>query len=60
MKIACKVVDNDQDLIYVEVLLDNNVIRKQERKISDKVEDLARYIAELKGLKVEGSKQYVV
>jgi len=44
MKIACKVTKDGQDLILVEVLVDD-LEKWQEKKISNKVESLARYIA---------------
>ena len=52
MQIACKVTQDGKDLIWVEVLVDD-LEKWQIKKIHNKVENLARYIADLKGLEVE-------
>ena len=52
-KIACKVVDGNKPEVYVEVMVDN-ITEDEEAKIHSKVEELATYVANLKGMRVKG------
>lgn len=51
-KLCCKVVENNKSQVYVEVMADNLSVT-DERILMDKIQDLAEWVAKLKGLTVE-------